>query len=353
MHKDTGAVAAAEPAVAEPASEPWPRPAGQAPQQFPGCHPIALKRDDLSAYDGRFEYWDGDTETAWVVSEPTSATHEQPSQRLAGLAHVIAGVRGSPVECYGTMDLLVRNERGEKWRIMQADQSVYLRPARARLPVDAMEAGRHDYPDVVLEVDHTTDVRRGKLKLYEAWGFPEVWVDVPELRYAVGRPAGLRPGLTVYLLEGGGYRSAAQSRAFAGWTAAEIHTALNEAALSMETSRVLRRVGRTLGAREGTGPDDTPWLRMERQESRARGRDEGREHGIEQGRAEERALLRRQAARKFDPQTADRLSELLNGLSDPERLAEVGEWIVDCETGAELLERAGSAGRVEDDPGRA
>ena len=31
---------------------------------------------------------------------------------------------------------------------------------------------------MVLEVDHTTDARRGKLPLYESWGFPEMWVDV-------------------------------------------------------------------------------------------------------------------------------------------------------------------------------
>ena len=61
--------------------------------------------------------------------------------------------------------------------------------------------GRHNYPDVVLEVDHTTDVRRGKLKLYESWGFPELWVEVPEHRVA-SRPRGLVPGLTIHLLEG-------------------------------------------------------------------------------------------------------------------------------------------------------
>lgn len=52
-----------------------------------------------------------------------------------------------------------------------------------------MVVGEHDFPDVVLEVDHTTDVRRGKLGLYEAWGFPEVWVEVPDDRTAP-RPAG-------------------------------------------------------------------------------------------------------------------------------------------------------------------
>ena len=187
--------------------------------ELPGCHPMPLKREDLAGHDGRFEYWDGDTETAWVVSEPTSATHEQPGARLAGLCQIIAGVRGSPIECFGTMDLLLRNERGEKWRIMQANQSVYLHPGRVRLPSDAMEIGRHHRPDVVLEVDHTTDVRQGKLSLYEAWGFPEVWVDVPEAGYAVKRPAGLSPGLTIHVLEGGGYMTATHSRAFPGWNA--------------------------------------------------------------------------------------------------------------------------------------
>ena len=63
-------------------------------------------------------------------------------------------------------------------------------PRRARLPgAAAMELGKHDLPDVVLEIDHTTDVRRGKLLLFEAWGFPEVWVEVPE-GYSASRPGG-------------------------------------------------------------------------------------------------------------------------------------------------------------------
>lgn len=136
------------PAVELP-SNPHRQAALRAPE-FPGCRPIPLKREALADYDGRFEYWDGDTETAWVVREPTSATHEQPSTRLAGLSHVIAGVRGSPIECYGTMDLLLRNARGEKWRIMQADQSVYLHPWRARL-LSAL-LSRIDDPDHLAEV---------------------------------------------------------------------------------------------------------------------------------------------------------------------------------------------------------
>ena len=174
-----------------------------AAREFPGCRPMTITREDIATYDGRIEFWDADTETAWMVREPTGAAHEQPSQRLAGLGQLIAAVRGSPIECFGTMDLLLRNERGERWRIMQADQSVYLRPGRDRLPDPAgMVVGEHDFPDVVVEVDHTTDVRRGKLQFYEEWGFPEVWVEVPEHR-SPSRPSGRLPGLTIHLLDGG------------------------------------------------------------------------------------------------------------------------------------------------------
>ena len=237
-----------------------------------GCRSVPLKREDLDTHDERFEYWDGDAETAWVLRDPTGFAHEHPSQRLAGLAQIIAGLRGSPIECGGTMDLERRDEHGERWRILRADQSVYLHPGRSRLPGPAgMVVGEHDYPDVVLEVDHTTDVRRGKLRLYEEWGFPEVWAEVPE-GYSASRPAGRRPGLTIHLLEGGAYRESPESRAFPGWRAADIHTAMNEAVMSAATGRVIRRVARTLGGREGAGPDDTSWLRAQRQEARAEGR---------------------------------------------------------------------------------
>ena len=90
-----------------------------------------------------------------------------------------------------------------------------------------------------------------------------------------------------------------------------------------------------------------PWVA----EGREQGLKEGIEHGIEQGRAEERRLLRRLAARKFTPETAPRLSALLDHLSDPKRLAQVGDWIIECETEGELLDHAGR-GHVEQAPGR-
>ena len=298
--------------------------------EFPGCRSFTLKREDLETFEGRIEYWDGDTETAWQVCEPTSPAHEHPSQLLAGLAALIAQTRGSPIRALGTADLMLRDEQGAKWRILQADQCLYLHPERAGVPgrVPEIVVGEHDFPDVVLEVDHTTDVCRGKLWLYEGWGFPEVWVEVPEARYPVKRPAGVSAGLTIYVLAGGVYRKTAASRAFHGWTAEEIHAVMNESEMSPATGRMLRRVGRTLGRRKGTGPDDLPWLRMERREARAQGMAQG-----------ERTMLTRMAAVRFGEGTAARLSELLACMDDA-RLRKAGEAVIESTEGAELLDRA-------------
>ena len=83
---------------------------------------------------------------------------------------MISRVRGSHIECYGSMHLLLRDERREPRRIMQSDESLYLHPAHAKLSGAAMVVGGDHFPDVVLEVDHITDARRGKLSLYESWG---------------------------------------------------------------------------------------------------------------------------------------------------------------------------------------
>ena len=252
---------------------------------FTGCKAVPMTYDQLRHFDGRLEVWDAESETAWMVREPTSPTHETPSHGLAGLVERIAAVRGSSIKCYGSMDLLIRDAQGEPRRIMQADQTVYLYPRRAELlGASAMVVGRHNYPDVVLEVDHTTDVRRGKLRLYESWGFPEVWVEVPEHRVA-SRPRGLVPGLTIHLLEDGVYRESPESVAFPGWRAEAIHEAMNEAERSVRTNEILEGLGRVLGSREGTGPDDDALMRSLRSQSRAEGEKKGRTKGLAEGRA--------------------------------------------------------------------
>ena len=268
------------------------------PPAFPGCKPVHLPRTEIDRFEGRLEYWDAATETAWIC-EPTTPYHERPSRLLTRLAELIGRVRGAPIESYGSMDLLLRDAGGEPRRIMQADESVYLHPAQARLPGPAaMVVGEDDFPDVVLEVDHTTDARRGKLALYESWGFPEVWVDVPDAP-SPSRARGRRPGLTIHVLEHGRFRVAAESRAFPGWRAEEIHVALNESTPSAQTSAVVERVAAALGARDGTGPDDDPLFRSQRRqgferghaEGRMEGRAEGRVQGQMEGRAEARAQM--------------------------------------------------------------
>lgn len=217
---------------------------------------VALAPEHVGGCDERFEVWERATRTAWEVRE-TSPFHELPSQRLATLAERISVVRGRPIQCFGTMSLTLLNEAGEPAQVMRADQSLYLHPRRANIVgPEAMVVGRNHYPDVVLEVDRTTDVRRHKLALYQAWGFPEVWVEVPD-----GSP---RPrdawGTTIHILEAGAYRAAEESAALPGWRAAEIHQALNEESLSAQTVAVLERLGAALGARDGSGPEDDPLL---------------------------------------------------------------------------------------------
>ena len=120
-------------------------------------------------------------------------------------------------------------------------------------------------------------------------------------------------------------------RAFADWVrqATERLTPRGEALLPVRT---LEEVKMTLVERVAEWPKQ--WVR------------EGIEQGLEQGLAHERALLRRQAASRFGEDTAARLAEALAQVTDPERLADVGEWLVRCDTGAELLARtAGLADR--------
>ena len=250
------------------------------PPEFPGCRSFRLRRDEVEAYERHIEFWDAATETAWELRN-VSGAHELPGQRLVGLCAIIAGVRGSGIACFGHTSFVERDERGERLRLLEADEAVYLYPERARMPLDSvLTVGEHDLPDVILEVDNTTDVRRGKLAFYESLGFPEVWVEVPEVQTR-GRPRGLVRGLTICRLDGGRFRTTAESGAFPGWRASEIHAALNELEVSDRTSSALTRVGRALGCRDGTRPDDMPWLRVQREESRAEGRSEGREQGFD------------------------------------------------------------------------
>lgn len=66
---------------------------------------------------------------------------------------------------------------------------------------------------------------------------------------------------------------------------------------------------------------------------------EGRREGLQQGLAAERALLLRQARRRFGDACAEALTPLLETREDTGELAEIGEWIVTCDSGEALLAR--------------
>ena len=271
------------PSVAQPAGmpapAPAPSPASEHPPDLPGCKPMPLPASKLDTYEGRLEVWDGRTETAWVC-EPTTIYHELPTRRVAEVAGRIASVRGSPIRCIGSADLIERDAADRRRWILQADEVVYLHPGRARMPKRVVEVGTHDLPDVVLEVDHTTDVRRWKLGKYQAWGFPEIWVLVP------WEESMRAPGMVIHARGAdGGYRQVTQSVAFPGWEAEEIHAALTGEPLSVEAYAAVERVGRALGAREGTSPEDDPLTRSLNARARAEGREQGHAAGHTEGHA--------------------------------------------------------------------
>ena len=265
----------------EPAA---PRTRGPAPyrdEDFPGCESFHLPAGRLERYEGRLEFWDGTTETAWKVCEPTTIDHEEPSRLLAQTAGQFAMLRGSRIACFGSADLLrVDAATGRKRWLMQADEVLYLHPDRVRLQGPAIDVDADPLPDVALEVDHTTDVRRRKLGIYKESGFPEIWVLVPwEASVRV-------PGLTIHVRRGEVYREEPESRAFPGWRAEEIYRALTESPLSEGAWRALERVALSMGAREGTKPEDDPLMGSHSAKVRTKGRAEGRREGHAEGRRE-------------------------------------------------------------------
>ena len=237
-------------------------------EDFPGCESFHLPADEFDHYEYRLEFWDGDTETAWKVCEPTSIQHEEPSRLLVQMATRFEILRGSRIACFGSGDLVRVDAAGRKRWLMQADEVLYLHPGRVRLAGPAIDVERDPLPDVVLEVDHTTDVRRRKLGIYMESGFPEIWVLVP---WEVSVRA---PGLTIHVRRDDGYREEPSSRAFPGWRAEEIFRALTEAPMSEVAWRALERTALAMGAREGTEPEDDPLTRSISLKAEARGQRE-------------------------------------------------------------------------------
>ena len=240
--------------------------------EFPGCVAVPMSTAQYEACEERLEFWDEAAGIAMVAASPPGVGHEQPIGLLAGIVERVAQERGSRIARFCELCLTHYAAAGNR-RAMQPDECLYLYPEHADLPTTgSLTVGENDPPDVVVEVDHTTDVRRGKLRVYESWAFPELWVEVPDHEPPRRRRSQLS-GLTVYLPNrDGDYQIAPESRAFPGWRAEEIHAAMNEPTITPAINATLRRVGAELGSRDGTGPDDDLLLAAHRREGSAEGR---------------------------------------------------------------------------------
>ena len=273
-------------------------------EDFPGCESFHLPASEIDCYDGRLEFWDSVTETAWKVCEPTSIQHEQPSRQLVLMAGQFAMVRGSRIVSFGSADLVRRDAAGRKHWLMQADEVLYLHPDRVRLQGPAIDVDADPLPDVVLEVDHTTDVRRRKLDIYKESGFPEIWVLVPW-------EASVRaPGLAIHVRRGAGYREEGESRAFPGVAGGG---GLPGADRGIRCRRP--RGGRWSGRRwrwvraRARTPEHNPLTRSLSARAQAHGDREGHERGLREGHAHERMDLMAAALRARGIEAALDLTE--------------------------------------------
>ena len=79
------------------------------------------------------------------------------------------------------------------------------------------------------------------------------------------------------------------------------------------------------------------WTQQWKEEGLREGRREGLQQGLQQGLAAERALLLRQARKRFGEACAAALAPLLEAREESNELADTGEWIVTCDSGETLL----------------
>ncbi len=93
------------------------------------------------------------------------------------------------------------------------------------------------------------------------------------------------------------------------------------------------------------------WFAEGHEKGLREGLEQGRELGLEQGLEQgQRNMVARQARLKFGNAAAERLSGLLERISDPDVLAEAGDWVIQSNDAAELLARAENAASFGNGP---
>ncbi len=73
------------------------------------------------------------------------------------------------------------------------------------------------------------------------------------------------------------------------------------------------------------------------------GLEQGRVQGLERGLEHQRDMAVRQARLRFGDAISKRLSPILGHITDPTTLTKVGDWVIQCRDGAQLLARAEAA----------
>ena len=122
-------------------------------------------------------------------------------------------------------------------------------------------------------------------------------------------------------------------RAFAEWVRRLARRLAPAGEEELPPARTLEEVRMNLEERVAQWPKE--WLEE--------GRELGLKQGLEQGLEHERALLCRMAGSRFGADTSERLSAVLVGVADQDRLADIGNWLVRCDTGQEFLARVATA----------
>ena len=223
---------------------------------FPGCKPVRLPREELELYDGRLEFWDGATGTAWVC-EPNSPLPREAGGRVAQpggthrpgtrLAHHLLRLDGPDgaqrggacrgASCRRTSRCTcIPDGRGCRGRWRWRWGSTTCRTWCWRWTTPRTCTG-----------GSCGCTRRG--------GSRRCGWRCRTIGRRADRSVGAR-GLTIHVLEDGVYRESPESRAFPGWSAEELHVAFNERVRSERTCEVLERVGSALGG-AGGGRDRT------------------------------------------------------------------------------------------------
>ena len=164
------------------------------------------------------------------------------------------------------------------------------------------------------------------------------------------------PGLAIHVRHDEGYREEGESRAFPGWRSEEIHRALTEDPMSEGAWRALERVALSMGAREGTEPEDDPLMRSHGARTRTKahaqrhreGHVQGHREGLVEGRSEMLAanvltvLKARSIAVVRDPKE---LRELLGAMSGDAALAAALACTDAADFRRRIRERRGLRGR--------